>query len=74
MTTDRRDLPVTVPEEVADGVWAFAQHDGSWWINTAGFIVGSDRVTSIDACATEARTRDLLTAIGQVTEDRKSVV
>jgi cyclase len=68
MSTDSRDLPVTVPEEVADGVWAFAQQDGSWWINTAGFVVGSDRVTSIDACATEARTRHLLDAISQVTD------
>ena len=68
MSTDPRDLPVTVPEEVADGVWAFAQQDGSWWINTAGFVVGSDRVTSIDACATEARTRHLLNAISQVTD------
>ena len=68
MSTDSRRSPVTVPEEVADGVWAFAQQDGSWWINTAGFVVGSDRVTSIDACATEARTRHLLNAISQVTD------
>lgn len=68
MTTVSSDLPVTVPEEVADGVWAFAQHDGSWWVNTAGFVVGTERVTGIDSCATEARTRQLLDAIGGVTD------
>ena len=68
MSTVSSDLPVTVPEEVAEGVWAFAQHDGSWWVNTAGFVVGAGRVTAIDSCATEARTRQLLDSIRGVTD------
>jgi len=49
--------------EVADRVFAFVQPDGSWWINNAGFVVGDDAVTGIDATSTERRTRSLLTAI-----------
>ncbi|MGY2079565.1 MBL fold metallo-hydrolase [Modestobacter sp. SYSU DS0657] len=52
-------------EEVADGVFAFVQPDGSWMINNAGFIVGRDRVSVIDAASTERRTRDLLGAVAQ---------
>ena len=27
-------------DEVADGVFAYVQPDGSWWINNTGFLVG----------------------------------
>jgi cyclase len=27
-------------EEVGDGVLAYIQLDGSWWINNTGFLVG----------------------------------
>ncbi len=43
--------------EVADGVFAYVQPDGSWFINNAGFVVGRRAVVSVDACATERRTR-----------------
>ena len=46
--------------EVADGVFAYVQPDGSWMINNTGFLVGRDGVSAIDACSTERRTRDLL--------------
>jgi cyclase len=52
--------------EVADGVFAYVQPDGTWWINNTGFLVGRHRVTAIDACATERRTRALLAAIQRV--------
>jgi cyclase len=45
--------------EVADGVFAYVQPDGTWWINNTGFLVGRRRITAIDACATERRTRAL---------------
>jgi cyclase len=51
---------------VADGVYAYVQPDGTWWINNTGFLVGRSGVVAVDACATEARTRALLAAIGQV--------
>jgi cyclase len=49
--------------EVSEDVYAYVQHDGSWWINNTGFLVGSTGVVSIDACSTEARTRAYLETI-----------
>ena len=54
--------PPTV-EEVSPGIYAYIQPDGTWWINNTGFIVGGNRVAAVDACATEARTRDFLAAV-----------
>jgi len=54
--------------EVSEGVYAFVQPDGSWWINNTGFLVGSTGVISVDACSTEARTRALLAAIAEVSD------
>jgi cyclase len=54
-------------EEVSDGVYAYIQDDGSWWINNTGFLVGRRSVIAIDSCATEARTRALLDAIATLT-------
>lgn len=54
-------------QEVSDGVFAYIQPDGTWWINNTGFLVGRERVAAVDACATEARTRALLAAISGVT-------
>ena len=47
-------------QEVADGVYAYIQPDGTWWINNTGFVVGPQGVISIDACSTERRTRAYL--------------
>ncbi|WP_431046216.1 MBL fold metallo-hydrolase [Streptomyces sp. P1-3] len=63
---------ITVPaaprvEEVAEGVYAYVQPDGTWWINNTGFLVGRRGVISVDACATERRTRAYLDAIKAVT-------
>jgi cyclase len=52
---------------VSDGVYAYVQPDGTWWINNTGFLVGGRGVTSIDACSTERRTRAYLDAIRSVT-------
>ena len=49
--------------EVSDGVFAYIQPDGTWFINNTGFLVASGGVTSIDTCSTERRTRDYLDAI-----------
>jgi cyclase len=53
-------------EAVADGVFAYIQPDGTWWINNTGFLVGTAGVVSVDTCATERRTRDYLSAIRSV--------
>lgn len=57
--------PETV--EVADGVYAYVQPDGTWWINNTGFLAGPQGTFSIDACSTERRTRAYLAAIKRVT-------
>jgi cyclase len=64
------DLDVSVPgrlEEVADGVFAYVQPDGSWMINNTGFLVARDGVTAVDACSTERRTRAFLDTVAGVT-------
>jgi cyclase len=63
---------ITVPgrpevREVSDGIYAYVQPDGTWWINNTGFLVGPQGVISIDSCATERRTRAYLDAIAAVT-------
>jgi cyclase len=61
----RPGRPQTV--EVSDGVYAYVQPDGTWWINNTGFLVGPQGVISIDACSTERRTRAYQSAIAKVT-------
>ncbi|HEY8045039.1 MAG TPA: MBL fold metallo-hydrolase, partial [Streptosporangiaceae bacterium] len=56
-------------QEVAEGVWAYIQPDGTWWINNTGFLAGPQGVISIDACSTERRTRAYQAAIAEVTRD-----
>lgn len=68
MSVDNRWAPPSGPVEIADKVYAFVQPDGSWWINNAGFVVGRSEVISVDACATEGRTRAYLRAINAITE------
>jgi len=53
--------------EVSDGVFAYIQPDGSWYINNTGFLTAADGVVSIDMCSTERRTRAYLDAIGAIT-------
>jgi cyclase len=45
----------TALREVADGVYAHVQSDGSWWINNSGLIVEGEDAVVIDTCATRAR-------------------
>jgi len=64
---DAIELPPPRVEEVADGVFAYVQPDGSWWINNTGFLVADDGVIAIDTCSTERRTRAFLDAVRGVT-------
>jgi cyclase len=69
MSSTHLDLPPLRPprvEEVSDGVYAYVQPDGTWWINNTGFLVGGRGVTSIDACSTERRTPSASSAISTV--------
>ena len=70
MSSRTSDIKVPGPpetQEVADGVWAYIQPDGTWWINNTGFLAGPQGVISIDACSTERRTRAYQAAIAEVT-------
>jgi cyclase len=55
-----------VLREVSDGIFAYLQPDGSWWINNAGFLVGRRGVVSVDTCSTARRTRRYRDAISSV--------
>jgi cyclase len=57
-------------EEVADGVHAWIQPPGTWWINNAGAVAGDDGVVLIDTCATRARTERFLAAVATATDGR----
>jgi cyclase len=48
---------------VADGVHAWIQPDGTWWINNAGAVLGDDGVVLVDTCATRRRTERFLAAV-----------
>lgn len=62
-------MPAQEPylEEVADGVFAYVQLDGGWYLNNCGFVLASDGVVAVDATSTESRTRAYLAAMRAVT-------
>ncbi|MFW6639959.1 MBL fold metallo-hydrolase [Nocardiopsis algeriensis] len=49
--------------QVVEGVYAWVQPDGTWWVNNAGAVLGDDGVLVVDTCATEERTRRFLSAL-----------
>ena len=53
--------------EVSEGVYAYVQPDGSWYLNNPGFLASVQGVIPIDATSTERRTRAYLEAIAAVT-------
>jgi len=54
---DHDRMPPGQAVEVADGVFAYVQPDGSWFINNTGFLVGANGAVAVDSCSTERRTR-----------------
>lgn len=62
------EIPPPAIEEVSKGIYAYIQLDGSWFLNNAGCIVGSQSATVIDSTGTEARARAWHAAIRQVTQ------
>ncbi|WDZ92983.1 MBL fold metallo-hydrolase [Nocardiopsis sp. HUAS JQ3] len=53
--------------EVVDGVYAWVQPDGTWWVNNAGAVAGDDGLLVVDTCASEARTRAFLGTLARAT-------
>ncbi|MER6950626.1 MBL fold metallo-hydrolase [Nonomuraea sp. NPDC000554] len=68
MSSTSHDHPLPPPrvEEVSDGIYAYIQPDGSWWINNTGFLAGRRGVIGVDACSTERRTRAYREAVAAV--------
>lgn len=48
---------------LTDGVHAYVQHDGSWWLNNAAIVHNGGETLLFDTCATAARTDLLLRAV-----------
>ncbi len=58
-------------EQVAPGVFAYVQPDGSWMINNTGVVTGDDGAgLMVDTTSTEARNRALFAAVGGVAPGR----
>jgi cyclase len=53
--------------EVAPGLFAWVQPDGTWWVNNAGVVTGDEGTVLVDTCATEPRTRRFLAAVAAAT-------
>jgi cyclase len=61
------ELPPPSVEEVADGVFAYVQMDGSWGLNNAGILRGSRGAVLIDTSFTARRARRLADTVAQLT-------
>ena len=59
--------PATL-QEVSDGIYAYLQPDGSWYLNNTGFLVTRTGVISVDATSTERRTRAYLETIERISD------
>ena len=62
------EIPPPAIEEVSQGIFAYIQLDGSWFLNNAGAIVGIKHTTVIDSTGTEARARAWHGALRRITE------
>ncbi|MFG1924233.1 MBL fold metallo-hydrolase [Cryptosporangium sp. NPDC048952] len=77
MSTSRHDHPGIEDarvQDLGDGLYAYIQPDGSWFINNTGFLVGRDGVTIVDACATERRTRAFRSSVERITDQPMRVL
>jgi len=62
------EIPPPTVEEVSEGIYAYVQLDGSWFLNNAGCVVGRESATVVDTTGTEARARAFHAAVRGVTE------
>jgi cyclase len=64
---EHAEIPPPSVREVSDGIFAYVQLDGSWFLNNAGCIVGTKSATVIDTTGTEARAHAFHAAVRRVT-------
>lgn len=65
---EHAEIPPPTTQEVSKGIFAYVQLDGSWFLNNAGVVVGSQTATVVDTTGTEARARAWHAAVRKVTE------
>ena len=56
--------------QIADDVWAWLAPDGSWGWSNAGLVAGSDASLLLDTLYDLPLTREMLTAMRPITDDR----
>lgn len=59
-------VPDPYVEEVAEGVFAYVQPDGTWFLNNTGVLRGSRAAILVDQCGTIDRARAFLAAAERV--------
>ncbi|KZM75445.1 MBL fold metallo-hydrolase [Nocardia terpenica] len=69
----RSTAPLGHVQDIGNGVHAFVQPDGGWFLNNVGIVVGADLVVLIDTAATERRTRALLAAVDELAPGRPRI-
>lgn len=62
------EMPDPRVEEVAEGIYAYIQPDGTWFLNNTGFLRSSRGVTVIDQCGTEERARHFCEEVARTTD------
>jgi cyclase len=63
----RMALPPPELTEVAPGVFAYVQPDGSWMVNNTGVVTGTGgELVMVDTTSTEARNRALLSTVARI--------
>jgi cyclase len=55
-------MPPPRVEEVAEGIYAYVQPDGTWFLNNTGIFVGKRSTILVDQCGTVERGRALMAA------------
>ncbi len=54
--------------EVANGVYAYIQGRGEWFVNNIGLVVGEDYAFVVDSASSESRAREVIEKFREVTD------
>lgn len=58
----------TKMEELADGVYAYIQAKGTWFVSNAGLIIGTQDTIVIDSLSNKEMVQGFIHEIGKVTD------
>ncbi len=59
--------------EVGEGVYAYLQPDGGWWLNNAGLIVSDEATLLVDTLFNPSFTREMLDSLARATPAARSI-